>query len=79
MNKNIKITVNDDRGKCIAFEFTVGNVTYAYSSDYPEGQVMEQQYGSGTSLEKGTSVSIVISKGAEPQEPEEPSDNEEDE
>lgn len=58
---------------------TVGNVTYAYSSDYPEGQVMEQQYGSGTSLEKGTSVSIVISKGAEPQEPEEPSDNEEDE
>lgn len=58
---------------------TVGNVTYAYSSDYPEGQVMEQQYGSGTSLDKGTSVSIVISKGPEPQEPEDPSDAEGDE
>lgn len=57
---------------------TVGNVTYAYSSDYPEGQVMEQQYGSGMALEKGTSVSIVISKGPEPQAPApEPEDGEE--
>lgn len=29
MNKNIKVTVNDDKGKCIAFEFTVGNVTFS--------------------------------------------------
>lgn len=52
---------------------SVGNVTYEYSNDYPAGQVMQQQYGSGTSLDRGTSVSIVISKGPASSEPEEPS------
>lgn len=58
----------------------MGDVTYAYSDDYPAGQVMNQQYSSGTTLDEGTSVSITISKGPEPQpepEPEpEPGDEE---
>lgn len=53
----------------------VGSVTYGYSADYPSGQVIEQQYSSGTSLEEGTSVSIKVSKGPEPQ-PEEPGEEE---
>lgn len=53
----------------------VGDVTYGYSADYPSGQVIEQQYSSGTSLTEGTSVNIKVSKGAEPQ-PEEPDEGE---
>lgn len=58
---------------------SVGNVTYEYSADYPEGQVMKQQYSSGKELEQGTSVSITISKGPQPEpvdpvEPEDPDD-----
>ena len=56
----------------------VGSVTYGYSDDYPSGQVIEQQYSSGTSLEEGTSVGIKVSKGPEPQ-PDVPDDNEEEE
>ena len=51
-------------------------VTYGYSEDYPSGQVIEQQYNSGTSLTEGTSVSIKVSKGPEPQQPDEPADEE---
>ena len=54
----------------------VGSVTYGYSEDYPSGQVIEQQYNSGTSLTEGTSVSIKVSKGPEPQQPDEPADEE---
>lgn len=56
----------------------VGSVTYGYSEDYPSGQVIEQQYNSGTSLTEGTSVSIKVSKGPEPQQPEpdDPADEE---
>ncbi len=58
----------------------IGNVTYGYSDDYPEGQVISQQYSSGTELEEGTSVNIKVSKGPKevtpepvtPPEPEEP-------
>ncbi len=53
----------------------VGNVTYGYSDDYPSGQVIEQQYSSGTSLTEGTSVGITVSKGPEPQ-PEQPEEEE---
>ena len=56
----------------------VGSVTYGYSDDYPSGQVIEQQYSSGTSLAEGTSVGIKVSKGPEPQ-PDVPDDNEEEE
>ena len=53
----------------------VGSVTYGYSDDYPSGQVIEQQYSSGTSLAEGTSVGIKVSKGPEPQ-PDEPEEEE---
>ncbi len=53
----------------------VGNVTYGYSDDYPSGQVIEQQYSSGTALTEGTSVGITVSKGPEPQ-PEQPEEEE---
>ncbi len=52
----------------------VGSVTYGYSDDYPSGQVIEQQYSSGTSLEEGTSVGLKVSKGPEPQ-PDVPDDD----
>lgn len=51
---------------------TLGDVTYSYSDDYPAGQVMNQQYANGTTLDEGTSVSITISKGPEPRPEPEP-------
>lgn len=40
-----------------------GTVTYDYSNDYSKGQVMWQQYETGTSLKKGNSVNLKVSKG----------------
>ncbi|MEA4923392.1 MAG: Stk1 family PASTA domain-containing Ser/Thr kinase [Eubacteriaceae bacterium] len=44
--------------------FKAGTVSKGYSTDYASGQVMEQQYSSGTSLEEGTSISFTVSKGS---------------
>lgn len=45
--------------------FSVGAVTYEASGDVAEGVVMSQQYAQGVQLERGTSVSFVVSGGAE--------------
>ena len=43
--------------------FKVGDVSEGVSSAYDNGQVMWQEYNSGTSLEKGTVIDIKISGG----------------
>lgn len=43
--------------------FKVGDVSEGVSSAYDNGQVMWQEYNSGTSLEKGTAIDIKISGG----------------
>ncbi len=44
----------------------LGNVEYEYSDSYADGEVMYQQYDSGSRLEKNTSVRLTVSKGEEP-------------
>ena len=43
--------------------FTFGKVSQGVSDTYSEGEVMWQQYNSGTKLEKGSSINIRISQG----------------
>ncbi|MBO4591757.1 MAG: PASTA domain-containing protein [Eubacterium sp.] len=43
----------------------VGDIEYEYSSDVEEGKVIRQTVPAGTEVKEGTSVSFVISKGAE--------------
>nr|WP_298877584.1 Stk1 family PASTA domain-containing Ser/Thr kinase [uncultured Mogibacterium sp.] len=44
--------------------FKVGNITYDESNVYGNGYVMWQQYAANTSLEKGETIDIEVSKGA---------------
>lgn len=44
--------------------FKVGNITYDESNVYGNGYVMWQQYAANTSLDKGTTIDIEVSKGA---------------
>lgn len=44
--------------------FCVGNITYDESNVYGNGYVMWQQYAANTSLEKGQTIDIEVSKGA---------------
>ncbi|MBQ4507235.1 MAG: Stk1 family PASTA domain-containing Ser/Thr kinase [Firmicutes bacterium] len=46
--------------------YKVGNVTYQYSDDIPEGQIYAQSPGAGASLATGKSVDLTVSKGKEP-------------
>ncbi len=52
----------------------LGNINYEYNDDYPEGQIIAQQYSSGTEVNEGTSVDITVSRGskAEPEPEPEP-------
>ena len=45
--------------------FEVGNVSEESSSDYKPGLVIDQEYPSGTELEKGKSIGFTISKEVE--------------
>ena len=40
-----------------------------YSDEYPKGQVFYQSVGSGTQVEKGTTVQYMVSKGSQPSAP----------
>lgn len=44
--------------------FKIGNITYDESNVYGNGYVMWQQYAANTSLERGTTIDIEVSKGA---------------
>lgn len=48
--------------------------TEAYSSSVTAGYVISQSIAGGTTVDLGTTVSVVISKGPEPTEPVEPTD-----
>ena len=43
--------------------FKVGNISYDESNVYGNGYVMWQQYAANTSLEKGETIDIEVSKG----------------
>lgn len=45
--------------------FQVGNISYNNSDIYGSGYVMYQQYSAGSSLDKGTTIDIEVSKGKE--------------
>ena len=44
---------------------SVGNVTTEHSSSVAEGKVIRQSVGSGTTVDQGTRVDLVISSGPE--------------
>jgi beta-lactam-binding protein with PASTA domain len=46
----------------------LGEVGSEYSSDYPKGQVMWQQYKKDAKLNEGQSVNITVSKGPQAKE-----------
>lgn len=46
----------------------MGNLSYDYSDKYGKNKVMLQQYAAGSSIPKGTAVSIRISKGPKQRE-----------
>lgn len=48
--------------------FQVGNISYNNSDIYGSGYVMYQQYSAGSSLDKGTTIDIEVSKGKESSE-----------
>ncbi|MDO4555272.1 MAG: Stk1 family PASTA domain-containing Ser/Thr kinase [Lachnospiraceae bacterium] len=45
---------------------SVGNAVKEYSDTYSEGTVISQSPDGGTTVEEGTSVDLVVSRGAEP-------------
>lgn len=59
------LSMSEDEARAAIEEagFKVGDVSEGVSSAYDNGQVMWQEYNSGTSLEKGTAIDIKISGG----------------
>lgn len=41
----------------------IGEITYDYSEDFPEGVILSQEPTAGVKVKKGTAIDIVISKG----------------
>ena len=66
------LTVDEAKAKIIAEGFAVGDINYDFSTAYGKNYVMWQEYGANTKLEKGTKIGIIISKGAEEDEPDAP-------
>lgn len=69
-----QVTVPDIRGETVdnaetllaGAGLSLGSVTEDFSSSVPVGLVISQDPGAGQTVDEGSSVSIVISKGAEP-------------
>lgn len=72
-------TVEDASALLAGMQLTGSSYGEAYSDEYEEGQIIEQNPPEGTKVSKGTTVAFVVSKGKEPEEepeePEEPSTN----
>ena len=47
-------------------KLAVGTVTEDYSDEYAAGKVMSQEISAGNSINEGTTISFVISKGSKP-------------
>lgn len=43
--------------------FKLGNVSYAYSDSYDKGEIMSQTPSAGSTAQKDSSISLVVSKG----------------
>ncbi|MEG1469354.1 MAG: Stk1 family PASTA domain-containing Ser/Thr kinase [Anaerovoracaceae bacterium] len=63
------LTVDEAKQAIRDAGYTVGEISYDYSTVYGKNYVMWQQYGANTSLKKDTPISIKISQGATPEEP----------
>jgi len=44
----------------------IGQITSAYSADFPEGQVFMQNFNEGDEVTEGTVVTFIVSRGARP-------------
>ncbi len=59
------ISQNDAQNQLTRMGLTIGQVTQVYSSQQPAGVVLKQMPLPGSSITKGSSVDLIISKGAE--------------
>lgn len=57
------LTEQDARDKLAASSLTVGTVTYQYSDLYAPGVVIDQRPPMGSTVQAGTSVSLVVNRG----------------
>ncbi len=60
------LTVEEARDRLAASGLALGSVSEVYSSSIPAGEVISQNPAAGQSVDEGTAVSIVVSKGPEP-------------
>ena len=75
----IGLDVDTAKSTIVSSGFKVGNILYEESSEYAKNVVTSQQYKKGDELEEGSTIDIVISKGApttptEPDTPTEPTE-----
>ncbi len=63
----VNSTLNEARSALKAAGLEVGSVTEEYSEDTTKGLVISQSEKKGSSVPKGTSISLVISLGKEPE------------
>lgn len=75
----IGLDVDTAKSTIVSSGFKVGNILYEESSEYAKNVVTSQQYKKGDELEEGSTIDIVISKGApttptEPDTPAEPTE-----
>lgn len=72
----IGLDVDTAKSTIVSSGFKVGNILYEESSEYAKNVVTSQQYKKGDELEEGSTIDIVISKGAHttPTEPDTPAE-----
>ena len=75
----IGLDADTAKSTIVSSGFKVGNILYEESSEYAKNVVTSQQYKKGDELEEGSTIDIVISKGApttptEPDTPTEPTE-----
>lgn len=56
-------SLSDARSRLEDYDLTVGEITYDDDSEEAEGTVLSQDPGSGTEVETGSSVNLVVSSG----------------
>ena len=59
-------TAAEAKSKLEGVGLLLGEVTYSFSGDVKDGQVISQSVNPGESVTKGSKVNIVVSKGVEP-------------
>jgi serine/threonine-protein kinase len=69
-------TIDDAQSSLSQINIRIGNIDYNYSSDYSENQVISQGISKGAEINEGTYVDLVVSKGKDPENSEEPAETE---